>query len=82
MTEYDNNLTGVLFKNDRKEKETQPDYKGSSEIAGVEYWLSAWIKTGKNGNKFMSLAYTAKDQIASHNNEQKQTKKKEDDIPW
>ena len=50
--EYDNNMRGVLFRNDRKEKETHPDYKGSCEVDGVEMWISAWIKDGKNG-KFM-----------------------------
>jgi len=62
MPEYDNNMRGVLFKNDRKEKDTHPDYKGQSEVNGVEYWLSAWIKTDKNGNKFMSLSFQAKDE--------------------
>ena len=56
---YDNNLTGVLFKNDRKEKETHPDYKGSCEVEGVEYWVAGWIKEGKKG-KFMSLKLTDK----------------------
>lgn len=59
--EYDNNLRGVLFKNDRKESDSHPDYKGSAEVDGVEYWLSAWIKTGANG-KFMSLSFRAKEQ--------------------
>jgi hypothetical protein len=58
--DYDNNLRGVLFKNDRKEKDTHPDYKGWAEVGGVEYWLSAWIKSGKNG-KFMSLSFSAKE---------------------
>lgn len=60
MPEFDNNLRGVLFKNDRKEKDSHPDYKGQCEIDGAEYWLSAWIKTGAKG-KFMSLSFTAKD---------------------
>lgn len=62
--EYDNNMRGVLFRNDRKEKETHPDYKGSCEVDGVEMWISAWIKDGKNG-KFMSLSFTQKEQ--AHN---------------
>ena len=64
MSQYDNNMRGVLFRNDRKEKETHPDYKGSCEINGEEMWLSAWIKDGKNG-KFMSLSFTAKEQPKS-----------------
>lgn len=59
--DYDNNLRGVLFKNDRKEKDSHPDYKGSCEVDGTEYWLSAWIKEGRNG-KFMSLAFTEKEE--------------------
>jgi hypothetical protein len=27
-----------------------------------EHWLSAWIKQGRNGSKFMSIALTPKDQ--------------------
>lgn len=46
---------GSLFKNAKKEKETQPDYRGDLLVGGVTYELSAWIKQGKNG-KFMSLA--------------------------
>lgn len=55
------NNTGTLRKNDRKEKDTHPDYKGSSVINDREYWVSAWLKTDKNGAKYMSFSYTAKD---------------------
>ena len=52
--------SGLLFKNDNKTSDQHPDYKGSIMVGGVEYWLSAWIKQGKNG-KFMGLATSPKD---------------------
>ena len=61
MADYDNTDSGALFKNDRKEKESHPDYRGQLNVGGVEYWISAWLKTGKKG-KFMSLAIQPKDE--------------------
>ena len=60
MEKKDN--SGVLFKNDKKESEKHPDYKGNITVGGQDYWLSAWIKEGKDGSKFMSLSVKAKDQ--------------------
>ena len=58
--EQERDSSGVLFKNDKKEQEKHPDYKGSIMVDGTEYWLSAWIKDGKSG-KFMGLAVSPKD---------------------
>ena len=58
---YDNTNRGALFKNDRKEKETQPDYNGSLNVGGVDYWVSSWISKSKAGATYMSLAVTAKE---------------------
>jgi hypothetical protein len=55
MTEYDRTNTGTLFKNERKESERHPDMNGKINIAGVDHWLNAWTKVGKNG-KFLSLS--------------------------
>jgi len=55
MTEYDNTNSGALFKNDKKEKESQPDYRGPINVQGVEMELAAWLKTSQKGKKFMSL---------------------------
>ena len=52
MSDYENK--GVLFKNDRKEKENQPDYTGKITRGGKEKRLAAWLKDGQRG-KFMSL---------------------------
>lgn len=62
MAKYDNAMRGVLFKNDKKQGENQPDYTGSAEVEGVDCWLSAWIKEDKNGKKYMSLSFTRKDE--------------------
>jgi uncharacterized protein (DUF736 family) len=54
--------TGSLFKNDRKETDSHPDYKGSALIDGLgECWLDAWINEAKDGTKYMSLKLKPKE---------------------
>ena len=63
---YDNSNSGLLAKNDKQGNESRPDYRGSINVDGVDYWLSAWIKTGRDGTKlagqkYMSLSVQPKD---------------------
>jgi hypothetical protein len=53
--------SGSLFKNDKREKDTHPHATGTAKIDGVEYWVSAWTKDGKNG-KWQSLAFKKKEE--------------------
>ena len=53
--------SGTLFRNDKREKDTHPHAKGSALIDGVEYWVSAWTKEGKDG-RYQSLAFKRKDE--------------------
>ncbi len=74
MTQYDNTNTGMLARNDRKERDTHPDYRGSINVGGVDYWLSAWVKEGKaggkmEGKKFFSLSVQPKDQPSEERQE-------------
>ena len=63
--------SGALFQNDRKQKNTHPDYNGSLELghdviqdlmdqmnSGIEkpkFDLAGWRKVSKNGKNFLSL---------------------------
>jgi hypothetical protein len=66
---YDNNNSGMLARNDRKQQPTHPDFTGQCEVNGVPMWISAWTKDGKPGSKmagkrFFSLSFKPKDQQA------------------
>lgn len=63
---YDNTNTGILSRNDRKDSDRHPDFKGSADIEGTEYWISAWVKEAgpqaKNpGRKFFSMRFEPKE---------------------
>lgn len=56
--------TGTLGRNDRATTDKHPTHKGKARIAGVDYWISAWVKeAGQNskapGQKFFSLSFEA-----------------------
>ena len=79
--------SGSMFVNDKKETESHPDRKGSAMIGGVEYWVSGWINTSKSGTKYMSLKFTAKEEVQAKGVQQAKAAVQEsvsfdDDIPF
>lgn len=62
--------TGTLFKNDYKQNEKHPDYKGKFYVAldgqVVEFELAAWVRESKNGKKYMSVKAGEKRQPREH----------------
>lgn len=55
---------GSLWKNDKREKDTQPQYKGTvKDPDGREMWISAWVEEAKSGQKYFSLSVQYKDEV-------------------
>jgi len=54
--EYDNRNKFVLYKNQYKKSEAQPDYRGNMTLPdGTKKDIAAWLRTSsKDGSKFMS----------------------------
>ena len=65
MTTYDNSNRGQIWKNDRKTTENHPDYSGTINIEGVEYWLSGWKRKEDANPKapVLSFSVTKKEAI-------------------
>ena len=81
---FDN--SGTLSRNKDKDKADAnpkwPDFKGSITVEGQDYWLSGWVKEGKQG-KFFSLSVSPKE--AEHDARAKATNAitgMDDDIPF
>jgi hypothetical protein len=68
MSNYDNNLRGIISKNDKKTEDKHPDIKGQCEIDGAEYWISGRLRERKDGSgKFYSLMFQPKVQESAGN---------------
>ena len=62
MSEYDNNNRGAIWTNEKKATEKHPDFTGSLNVEGKEYWVSAWRGDGSNPKApKLSFSVNAKD---------------------
>ena len=75
---YDN--SGIIGKNERKQKDNHPDIKGQATVNGVEYWMSGWKKE-KDGKGFYSLAFKPKE-AKSQSGGSSSSPDLDDDIPF
>ena len=82
MSDYDDTNRGALFKNDKKESDNHPDYKGSINVGGTEYWLSSWLKKSKAGATYMSLSVKAKDDAPAKPAAKKAGPAVDEDLPF
>lgn len=58
MPEYDDELSGVLFPNDKRGNDRAPDVTGKATIDGTEYRVAGWRRVSSNtGKQFFSLKF-------------------------
>lgn len=84
MAEFNNENTGALFVNKKKETEKHPDRTGTINVDGVDYWLSGWLKKAKDGSQYLSLAVKLKEQKNSAPEKKHSAPKDDfpDDLPF
>ena len=56
-TQYDNTNSGMLARNENRKTDKHPEYTGSLNVNGVDYWVSAWVNEGKAGGKMEGKKY-------------------------
>jgi uncharacterized protein (DUF736 family) len=65
MAEQNNDNTLVLFPNEYKTTDKQPDYKGKATIDGKNYKCAGWKQTGRNtGKPYLSVKFTPDEEAA------------------
>ena len=57
-------LSGSMFRSDRKTTDKHPDMTGSCKIDGVEYWVACWTKYTDDGKERWSLSFKKKEEKA------------------
>ena len=50
--------SGSMFVNQRKQKDTHPDFQGTVNVDGTLKQISAWKKEDKNGNDWYSFSFS------------------------
>jgi len=82
MAEYDNTNRGAIWKNDKKETEKHPDFRGELNVGGTEYWVSAWKRSPGAPEKSPALSFsvTPKDSVVKSEPAPKQ--QTDDDFPF
>jgi hypothetical protein len=87
MTEYDNTNRGSIWKNDkRRDDSNDPDFTGSLNVGGVEYWVSAWRRKEGANPKSPALSFAVKPKTAQQKQDERMrhTTREElgDEIPF
>ena len=78
---------GAIWKNENKDTDRHPDFKGHAVIAGVEYWVSAWKRPADAQNErapALKFKFSPKEQRQERKPAPPKSRGEmvDDDIPW
>ncbi len=92
MTDYDNTNTGAIWRVKDKKSDKHPDYNGTVNIEGVEYWVSGWGRPTGSDPKTPAVKFAfsikearqddSKNQESSNQPAQGMTAEFDSDIPF
>ena len=57
---YDDTNRGSIWKNEKKETDKHPDFTGSLNVDGKDYWVSAWKRRDGASDRAPALSFTVK----------------------
>lgn len=58
--EFDNTNRGQIWGNKKKESDKHPDYTGTLNVEGVEYWVSGWKRKEGANEKAPAMSFSIK----------------------
>lgn len=72
MSGYDNTNSGLMYRNENRKTDKHPEFTGSINVNGEDFWLSAWVNEGKpggkmEGKKYFSIKINPKEQLSRGN---------------
>lgn len=56
----DNINRGAVWKNQKKDRDTHPDFTGEMDVDGRKYWVSAWKRREDASPKAPALSFSIK----------------------
>lgn len=75
------NNQGVLFEN-KKNKDSWPDFKGELNIDGNTYQIALWKRVSKNGLNYFSAQVETRAEKKTKKEKPTTSEMIDDDLPW
>lgn len=58
MADFDNRNRGSIWRNEKKDSDKHPDFTGSLNVDGTDYWVSAWKRKEGASDRAPALSFS------------------------